>query len=344
MTDVTSNTTTTAPRVGAVAIGRNEGARLDRCLRSLIGDVDVLVYVDSQSSDDSVALAKSLGVGVVELDMSVPFTAARARNAGFGRVKELCPDVDYVQFVDGDCTVAPGWVAFARQALVDDPDLVAVTGVRRELYPERSLYNEVCDVEWTQGAYGKTTRFGGDVMIRVADFERVGGYNPRVIAAEDDELAIRLCQDGGLVLRVNRLMTKHDAAMSKLSQWWKRATRCGYGYAQVGGLHGATPARKFRGEQRRVMTWGLGVPVVLVALARPTVGASLMLFGVYPLRAARIARRAQKGGLSSRASVAWGLSCAASSIPEAVGLLKYHLDELFERTPHIIEYKGPESP
>jgi glycosyltransferase involved in cell wall biosynthesis len=72
-------------RIGAVAIGRNEGERLLRCLKSLMeqlpSDVPV-VYVDSGSTDDSVETAKSLGAQVIELDLSVPFTAARGRNVG----------------------------------------------------------------------------------------------------------------------------------------------------------------------------------------------------------------------------------------------------------------------
>ena len=45
-----------APRdLGAVVIGRNEGARLERCLDSLQGTVACIVYADSGSEDGSVA-------------------------------------------------------------------------------------------------------------------------------------------------------------------------------------------------------------------------------------------------------------------------------------------------
>ena len=334
-------------RVGAVVIGRNEGERLERCLRSLLGRAAPLVYVDSQSSDGSVAFARSLGVEVVELDLSIPFTAARARNEGFVRLRALARqlphEVPFVQFVDGDCEVVEGWVEFASDVLLRDPGLVAVTGVRRERYPDQSIYNELCDVEWQQGSFGETNRFGGDVMIRAAALERVGGYNPSVIAAEDDEVAIRLHTAGGRILRVNRKMTLHDAAIHRLGQWWQRAKRCGHGYAQVEHLHGAPPINKFRAEKKRVLTWGVGVPAALLALAPPSIGASLLLAGVYPLRALRVARHARREGLSRRASAAWGLSCAFSSFPEAVGMAKYHVDRLFQRAPKIIEYKGPEA-
>ncbi len=65
---------------GVVIIGRNEGERFERCLRSLVGRASPIVYVDSGSTDNSVGFAEShasSGVHVVRLDMSTPFTAAR---------------------------------------------------------------------------------------------------------------------------------------------------------------------------------------------------------------------------------------------------------------------------
>ena len=69
-------------RCGAVVIGRNEGLRLIKCLESLVCQLDYIVYVDSGSTDNSLIEAEKLGVSCVSLDLSLPFTAARARNAG----------------------------------------------------------------------------------------------------------------------------------------------------------------------------------------------------------------------------------------------------------------------
>ena len=60
-------------RIGAVVIGRNEGKRLITCLKSIINHIDHIVYVDSGSTDNSVAEAKLLGCDVVSLDMNIPF-------------------------------------------------------------------------------------------------------------------------------------------------------------------------------------------------------------------------------------------------------------------------------
>jgi GT2 family glycosyltransferase len=329
-------------RIAAVVIGRNEGARLERCLRSLRGDVRPLVYVDSLSEDESVALARSLGADVVELDLATPFTAARARNEGFRRVVALDPGVDFVQFVDGDCEVAQRWIASAEDALRRNSEIGAVTGVRRERYPDHSIYNQLCDIEWRMGPFGDIDRFGGDVMIRAQALRAAGGYDGAVIAAEDDELAVRLRTGGWRILRLDRPMTIHDAAMRRLSQWWRRAMRCGYGFAQVNALHGAPPVRKFRGEIRRVWVWAAVVPIVigLTALASPAAAALVAL--VYPLRVLRVAVRASRDGLRPQASLAWGLSCVASSAAELVGILKFHFDHARSRPARIIEYKGAE--
>ena len=89
---------------GAVIIGRNEGKRLERCISSISG-ASITVYVNSGSTDGSTVRARNAGIDVVELDLRIPFTAARARNVGFTRALELSPSLQYVQFIDGDCRV-----------------------------------------------------------------------------------------------------------------------------------------------------------------------------------------------------------------------------------------------
>jgi glycosyltransferase involved in cell wall biosynthesis len=100
-----------SPVVDAIAIGRNEGARLDACLASLAGRVRRTVYVDSGSTDGSPARAAEAGAQVVALDMGQPFTAARARNAGLAALATDPPDL--VLTIDGDCTLQPGFLPAA---------------------------------------------------------------------------------------------------------------------------------------------------------------------------------------------------------------------------------------
>ena len=133
--------------IGAVVIGRNEGQRLVNCLASMQGEAERLVYVDSGSTDQSVAAARAAGAEVVLLDTSEPFTAARARNAGFQALATGPNPPDYVQFVDGDCRLEPGWLTHAALALDDTPDIGIITGWRAEIHPDATVYNAMCDFE-----------------------------------------------------------------------------------------------------------------------------------------------------------------------------------------------------
>lgn len=219
-------------RCGAVMIGRNEGARLDACLKSVPAQVDVAVYVDSGSHDDSVARALRRGIEVVTLDGGDGFTAARARNAGLARLVERWPDLEFVQFVDGDCELARGWVAAGLAVLEARPDAAVVCGRRRERYPAVSVYNGLCDREWDT-PIGIAESSGGDALVRVAAFRAVGGFAPELIAGEEPDLCRRLRDAGWTVHRIDHEMTLHDAAMTRFGQWWQRNRRSGYAVAEA---------------------------------------------------------------------------------------------------------------
>src|SRR5690606_7009146 len=160
-------------RLGVVTIGRNEGERLRRgleALRRLLPEATPIVYVDSGSTDGSVAMARSLGVEVVELDMSTPFTMARGRNAGYEHLTRAHPDIEFVQFIDGDCELVEGWIERALQKFEEDSRIGVVSGRRRERFPEASIYNQLADVEWNT-PIGEVKYCHGDAMMRIAAFD-----------------------------------------------------------------------------------------------------------------------------------------------------------------------------
>lgn len=324
--------------VGVVAIGRNEGPRLRRCLESVTGHVAGVVYVDSGSTDDSLTIAKSLGVDVVELDLVIPFTAARARNEGFQRLREKWPDVTLVQFVDGDCEVCPGWLQKAREVLAVRPDVVVVCGRRRERYPDATVYNKLCDIEWDTPV-GDAKACGGDAMMRVAAVAAVGGYDPTVIAAEDDELCLRLRRAGGTILRIDADMTIHDAAITRVTQWWNRAVRCGFAYANGAAMHGREPDRHFVRERRRTVLWGAALPAAAVLAIGPTGGLSLLLIGLYPVQFLRTYLRVRKRLPDRKSAAAYSASCVLAKFPEVVGVARYFVGRLRRGPARIIEYK-----
>ena len=327
-------------RTGAVAIGRNEGERLDKCLRSLVGAVGAVVYVDSGSTDGSVQLARSLGVTVVDLDTTIPFTAARARNAGFARLLEVAPDLEFVQFVDGDCEVAPGWIDAAERAIAADPQIAVVCGRRRERHPEASVYNRLCDLEWDQPP-GPTDACGGDALMRVAALRAVDGYDPSLIAGEEPELCLRLRRRGWTILRIAVEMTRHDAAMTRFSQWWKRNVRAGHAFAEVSTRHAGDPEHYWAKPTRSNWMWGAALPAASVALAAPSLGLSLNLLWLYGALGVRVYQSDRRRGFSPPDARADALFCVMSKVPQAIGQATYWRRRLTGGEGRLIEYKGP---
>lgn len=314
-------------RVGAVIIGRNEGARLVACLASFPGWVRPLVYVDSGSTDGSVAAARAAGAEVVALDMGTPFTAARARNAGMERMQAL-GGAEFVQFVDGDCRLQPGWIEDAAAFLAARPEVAVVCGRRREVHPEASVFNRLCDAEWDTPV-GEARACGGDALMRVAALTEVGGYDPGLIAGEEPELCVRLRQAGWTVWRIDREMTLHDAAMTRIGQWWKRTRRGGHAFAEGAAMHGAPPERHWVGETRRALLWGAVLPLVALLGLVVTPWAALILLA-YPLQVLRLSRK-----------LGWERSfyLVLGKFPEAQGALEFYLNRLRKRRAGLIEYK-----
>lgn len=321
--------------MAVVAIGRNEGQRLVRCLSSVKGRASTVVYVDSGSDDGSVEHAKGVGALVVALDTSIPFTAARARNEGLRAALKQAPDLRYVQFVDGDCEVVAEWLGTAQKFLDQHADVVAVCGRRRERHPEASLYNQLCDLEWNTPV-GECRSFGGDVMIRVPAFLDVGGYRDDVIAGEEPELCVRLRAAKWRIWRLDAEMTLHDAAIMQLRQWWLRARRCGYAYALGAHLHGQPTERHWVAETRRAIWWGLALPlsILCVMLLAGPIGGLLLL--VYPLQAIRLSLRSPLKGKK-----AWqqGGLLILTKFAEMAGVARFWRDRHRREAAKIIEYK-----
>ena len=293
-------------RAGAVVIGRNEGARLDVCLASVTAEFDQVVYVDSGSTDNSIARAEAYGVAVVALDPDTPFTAARARNAGFDALLHVLPALEFVQFIDGDCELQRGWCRAATAFLDGVPDAAVVCGRRRERHPGASVYNRLCDHEWDTPV-GPAAFCGGDALMRVAVFVKAGGFCPTLIAGEEPDLCHRIRRDGWTVHRIDRDMTIHDAAMTRFAQWWQRNRRGGYACAEA-------LARRGRGDR-----------AMLRDVASNVVWAMPMAWPLWPWLWWRIRRR--RGAL-------YATFVTLGKLPQCHGQLDY-----WTRRKTLIEYK-----
>ncbi len=337
--------------IGVVAIGRNEGERLRACLQSARRDCVAVVYVDSGSTDGSALLAKSLGVHVVDLDLSKPFTAARARNEGYARLRDIAPDVQAVQFVDGDCEIIEGWIQKAASVLRANHRIAVVCGRRRERFPNSSIYNKLCDMEWNT-PIGPAVACGGDALIRVAAFDQVGGYNPAIIAGEEPEMCVRLRQLGWTIHRIDAEMTLHDAAITRFGQWWKRSLRSGHAYAQGYFLHGQSGSTEpFRQREVRSIEKWATVPILLSLLGVLLLSAvarhwwyfgplPLLLYPVLIVRVALNRRRRQLSGESARDALLYGTFVVLGKFPQWFGICLFRSAHRRGEQVALIEYKG----
>ena len=331
-------------RVGIVVIGRNEGMRLRRCLESVVHAGAKVVYVDSGSTDGSVAMARDEAVEVVELDQSAPFCAARARNAGCQRLFEANPATSFVQFVDGDCEIHAEWLGAAVKALESRPELAIVAGWLRERAPEVSIYNRLGDVEWNFGGAGEVDSVGGIFMIRREAFDAVGGFDPSIAAGEEPEICLRLSRRGWRMLRIDRSMASHDLAMTRFGQWWRRQVRFGYGSADVAARF-ALP--RFRRSNLRARVWTawlvaalmLGSLAVMIPLTGNAGLLALMFSCLWPAQLGRIALRIWRGGQSFGLAAAYAFFLMLSYWPQMAGQLLYSSDRLRRRAFRLIEHK-----
>lgn len=328
-------------RVAVVAIGRNEGARLEGCLASLAGLGAPVIYVDSGSRDDSVAVARRARVHVHELDPSKPFSAARARNEGFAQVRTIAPEVEFVQFVDGDCTLATGWLGAAVEAMDARPDLAVVVGHLAERHPEASIYNRLCALEWSSspGDLHDFGALGGIMLVRASVFASLGGFKPEVIAGEDSEFGVRCGLAGHPITKIDAQMAVHDADIHTFAQWWTRAVRSGHAIGQRARLNGASTLQDCRRDRVSVLAWGVALPAVAVLLAPFTAGGSLLVAAaLYGWLASRVFRARRGRGDSAADAWLYARHIAVGKLAQGIGLIRYQLSAMRGHF-RIIEYK-----
>ncbi len=321
-------------QLGVVVIGRNEGARLMTCLQSLLPLSKQIVYVDSGSTDASVTQTQALSVEVVALDLTIPFTAARARNAGAKKLLTLYPKLQFIQFVDGDCEVNSSWLTTASAFLAEHSQIAVVCGRRRERYPEKSIYNYQCDIEWNTPT-GEAKACGGDCLVRVTVFNAVQGYYDALIAGEEPEMCIRMRALGWLIWRLDVEMTLHDANITHFQQWWWRNVRSGYAFVEGAYLHGAAPERHWVKETIRALVWGVLLPISILILLLINFKYALLLSLIYPAQWLRMAYKHRY--LTKRWS--FSLLMLLAKFAEGFGLIKFLLNQILNKRGELIEYK-----
>lgn len=319
-------------RVGVVVIGRNEGQRLVLCLESISAMGLPCIYVDSQSKDNSVVEAKERGAITLVLDDSSPINASRARNAGFEKISQAFPELDYIHFIDADCELNISWIEHACEALDTKKDVSIVAGRLHEKHRNKSVYMRLCDIDWyIPPGYAK--RCGGIFTIKREAFEELGGFDESLIAGADPEFCHRLELKGGRVLVLNVDMGTHDSAMYHFSQWTKRCIKVGFGYAN------GTQWANF--QTKSIIFWGMILPIIIIASS--ALISPLFMFGItlYFVQVLRIYLSGIDIGTNSLYDRwLYSASCVLAKFPQAAGATRFYINKVRGKRQKIIEYKG----
>lgn len=330
--------------VGLVVIGRNEGERFLACLASLPVGVPA-VYVDSGSTDASVANAEASNVHVAHLSNEVGFTAARARNLGWRKLIKKFPNLDFVQFVDGDCSLDPRWLSEALVAINQCNRLAVVFGRRRERYPELSFYNAQCDREWDVPV-GEVLSCGGDALMRVAALAQVGGYNDQLIAGEEPDLCLRMRSLGWRIRRIESEMTMHDAAILTFGGWWQRAKRAGHAYAEHVYIHGRSSIPNWFRALVSMLVWAFLLPCLIIfglilgsISTRMWFSLPLTVGMIYVFQFLRLSRQTKALGLSCEVSRAEAFFLVVAKFAHCAGAATFLLNSIRGKRPVLMEYK-----
>ena len=276
--------------ISVVVIGRNEGARLDLCMESIRSALGVLaheiVYVDSRSTDDSVARAKAGGARCFLLGEEKT-TAGLGRFVGAKEAKG-----EYLLFLDGDMQLQPGFCEKAMMAMASR-GYDGCTGIREDLYLRDG---EV--VGQNENYFGCTQEriapeFGGALFLKKEALEKAGGWSTDAVACEEAELHARLRAAGCAIAELPVPMIVHTDAvreergvlgviLSRRRLGEGQALRCAMALHQAGAY--------LRHENEKFFFYMLDWMCVIL----------ILLLGVWGFLGALFFQAAQLGSLLSR--------------------------------------------
>ncbi len=309
--------------LSVVVIGLNEQERLKTSLEAILLHKPErcaleVVYVDSGSTDRSVEIARSVpGVAVLHLEGGRP-SAARARNVGLRHARGT-----YVQLVDGDSVVQPGWLAAALDFLEAHPDVSCVFGQCIEMHPEQSAYMKVCGLDWHIPP-GDRRFCGGNSMWRRSVIAANGFFDEGIQVGEEPELCYRVRDAGGRIVCLDLPMVHHDLGMHTFAQYWRRSVASGRAYASIAARFWRRPEKMWLRETLVNFAEPLAWLLIFVA-AWWWLGAAvatLIILAWWLGRALQIATTLRRRRVPMATAVMYGLHCQFARFPAAIGQLK----------------------
>jgi glycosyltransferase involved in cell wall biosynthesis len=181
-------------KVSIVIIGRNEERGIGECISAAqmaadqIGGAEI-IYVDSASTDKTVAVAESFGVRVLSLKPDWKLSPSAGRFVGSTRAQG-----DFILFVDADTLVYRDFLPAALEHFRNNADVGGINGRLDDLNENGELltdveerFDEATSVEWLRGPC---------CFYRRRALRESGSFNPHLAIEEEAELGLRLVKNG----------------------------------------------------------------------------------------------------------------------------------------------------
>jgi glycosyltransferase involved in cell wall biosynthesis len=199
------------------------GDCLDGCLAQGYPDTEVIV-VDDGSTDGTERVARARNVGYIRQENGGP---AKARNTG-ARMAEG----DVIAFTDSDCIPEPNWIEALVETFDSEGEAVAVGGTYGIANPESVLARLVHEeIVARHSHFGEEVDFLGsfNVAYKKVAFDAAGGFDEsfRIASAEDNDLAYRLADGGGMLCFTRDAVVRHHHP-TRLWRYLKTQMRHGF--------------------------------------------------------------------------------------------------------------------
>ncbi len=241
------------PRVSVILTVRNEEGNLGHLLDSLVPQQHLheVILVDAASTDRTVAIAESYRGRLPNLRIvSRPCRRGEGRNLGARQATG-----DLLAFIDGDCIANSFWLERLVQAQGGGLDVV-VAG--RTILTGYWAFTKLHRVELPHKGQD-TTWPSCNLAYPRALFDRIGGFDPRFVTAEDIDLNFRAVEAGARIVAAPEAIV-YARARDSVSGFLRQAYWNGYGRKQLTARHGRLWHQySFRDLARRqgASFWGL---------------------------------------------------------------------------------------
>ncbi len=241
--------------LSVVVIGRNEAADLGACLRSarhaLRNIPHELLYVDSRSSDASLAIAQAEGARCYLLRTERP-TAGLARRVGTREARG-----EHLLFLDGDMLLE---FSFAETAItvMEVSGYDGAVGIRHDLYLRGDKVASEDPNYYRCTARREAPEFGGAILLRADALAAAGGWAANVATYEEAELHARLSKQASRVIELPVPMIRHIDRVRDERGWSHvlfSSRRLGLGQALNHALRAHSALALLRRERTAFLCW-----------------------------------------------------------------------------------------